>query len=233
MSRKASSVRSLPPGEARQDDSPAPGQPSGGPAEHKVTPIRPAGAEPGPLKNRRYEHFAQFIARGDSPAWAYASAGYRGAGARQSAARLLRQKDVSDRVEELKKAVSRIVVDKIAVDKEWVVANLVEIVARAMQAVPVQDREGKLTGQYTFKSGEAIRALGLIGRHLGMFETKSGEPERLKNLAQSLIDGRQQLRAHRIREKQREMNLRAKKEETPAGYGHSVPGPDAPEPPAT
>jgi hypothetical protein len=68
---------------------------------------------PGPLKNSRHERFARWLAEGKSQSEAYKSAGYSAAGnsAEVNAARLLRNAQVSDRVEELKvKAAERTVV---------------------------------------------------------------------------------------------------------------------------
>jgi hypothetical protein len=68
-------------------------------------------------------------------------------GALQSGNRLLRNLDTSARVEELRRAVSERQVEKIAVDRAWVLAMLIENVKRAMQAEPVRDREGHQNGQ--------------------------------------------------------------------------------------
>jgi len=38
-----------------------------------------------------------------------------------------------------------------------------------MQAVPVLDKQGEPTGEYTYQGAVANRALELIGKHLGMF----------------------------------------------------------------
>jgi hypothetical protein len=74
--------------------------------------------------------------------------------------------------EELKAAVSERQVEKMAVDRAWVMAKLTENVQRAMQVEPVQDREGNPTGQYIYQGGVANRALELLGKELGMFQPK-------------------------------------------------------------
>lgn len=58
------------------------------------------------LGNARHEHFAQLVAKGASARKAYIGAGYSESGAAQSAARLLTNAEVCERVEELKKAIS-------------------------------------------------------------------------------------------------------------------------------
>ncbi len=52
---------------------------------------------------------------------------------------------------------------------DYVLAGLQEFAERTMQRVPVLDRLGNETGQWTFKAGAATRAFELMGRHLGMF----------------------------------------------------------------
>ena len=54
----------------------------------------------------------------------------------------------------------------------WVLGQLVEIVERCMREVPVRDRAGRETGEWTFKPREALAALTLVGKHLGMFSAR-------------------------------------------------------------
>jgi hypothetical protein len=61
------------------------------------------------------------------------------------------------------------VIQKVAVDKDWIRDRLAQIVERCMQAEPVLDREGKPTGEFTFQAPAAIRALELLGKDQGMF----------------------------------------------------------------
>ena len=70
---------------------------------------------------------------------------------------------------ELRQAISTHTVEKTSVSKAWVIAKLVENVERAMQAVPVLDRQGNPTGDYTYQGNVANRALELIGKEYGMF----------------------------------------------------------------
>jgi phage terminase small subunit len=125
-----------------------------------------------PLTNTKHEHFAHLVTKGESPARAYVLCGYSEHGALQSGNRLLRKPDVAARAEELKAAVSERQVEKMAVDRAWVMAKLTENVQRAMQVEPVRDREGNPTGQYICQGGVANRALELLGKELGMFQPK-------------------------------------------------------------
>jgi hypothetical protein len=54
--------------------------------------------------------------------------------------------------------------------------RLKETVERAMRAVPVYDKEGKPTGEYTFQGAVSNKALELLGRELGMFRASGDEP---------------------------------------------------------
>jgi phage terminase small subunit len=161
-----SDVRALPQSESQQYDSLAANS-----RAHDAS--RGSGR---PLTNGKYEQFAHLIAKGESPAKAYVLCGYSSNGALQSGNRLLRNPDVSARVESLKTAVSERQVEKIAVDHAWVIAMLIENVKRAMQVEPVRDRDGDPIGHYSYQGGVANKALELLGKEFGMFQTTSEAP---------------------------------------------------------
>ena len=58
------------------------------------------------------------------------------------------------------------------ITREWVLSRLRDVAERAMQAVPVLDREGNETGEYRFDAAGANKSLELLGKHLGMFADK-------------------------------------------------------------
>jgi len=60
----------------------------------------------------------------------------------------------------------------VQLSQSWVLAQLVEIAERCMREVPVRDRAGRETGEWTFKPREALAALTLLGKHLGMFSAR-------------------------------------------------------------
>lgn len=62
--------------------------------------------------------------------------------------------------------------ERVKVDQDWVLAQLVENVTRCMQAKPVV-RDGKETGVYSWEPTAANGALKLVGSHLGMFVERS------------------------------------------------------------
>jgi phage terminase small subunit len=174
-----SDVRALPPSDSQQHDSLAANRLASGPSQHQIAISRAKHASRGsgrPLTNGKYEQFAHLIAKGESSAKAYVLCGYSSNGALQSGNRLLRNPDVSARVEELKTAVSERQVQTIAVNRAWVNAMLIENIKRAMQVEPVRDREGNPIGQYSYQGGVANKSLELLGKELGMFQTKSEAP---------------------------------------------------------
>jgi hypothetical protein len=154
-----------------------------------------------PLRNEKYEHFAHLIARGESPARAYVLCGYSKKGALLSGNRLRRRADVSARVEELKRSISECQMEKIAVDRAWVMARLVENVQRALQTQPVRDEDGNPIGQYVYQGGVANKALELLGKELGMFQPKNDKERDAQEKTREIHEARdRELREIRRRE---------------------------------
>lgn len=68
-------------------------------------------------------------------------------------------------------------VERLAVSADYVLLRLLDTLERCMQARPVMvwdpDAGCKVeSGEYVFDSKGALRALELIGKHLGMFEDR-------------------------------------------------------------
>ena len=59
--------------------------------------------------------------------------------------------------------------ERTELDQDWIIAELVANEQRAMQAEPVTDHEGNLTGEYRYEGSVANRSLELLGKHHGMF----------------------------------------------------------------
>ena len=76
----------------------------------------------------------------------------------------------------MRTAVSERQVEMIAVDRTWVISMLTENAKRAMQVEPVRDREGNPIGQYSYQGGVANKALELLGKEIGMFQTTCEAP---------------------------------------------------------
>lgn len=58
------------------------------------------------------------------------------------------------------------------INAAWVVKKLVENIERAMQAIPVLDKEGNPTGEYRYEGAVVNGACSLLGKHFGMFVEK-------------------------------------------------------------
>jgi hypothetical protein len=134
----------------------------------------------GLLNNPRQEHFAQLVATGQSPAQAYAAAGYEEKTAYTCGPRLLKRPEVRSRVKELQQTVAQTSVSRAALSREFVVRELMDnaLKAKANHEWPASNR-----------------ALELLGRELNMFEESarswSGrledlDPEQLDNYMASL-----------------------------------------------
>ena len=105
-------------------------------------------------------------------------AGYSEKTAEVQGCRLLRNAQVTAEI--AKRQAER--AERIEVDADWVLARLVTVTERCMQSAPVLDRsgeqvyvetpEGEVVPAFTFDAKGANGALGLIGRHLGMFNDK-------------------------------------------------------------
>lgn len=108
---------------------------------------------------------------------AYVRAGYAGnpntAVVSSNAGQLLRDQRISRAIAERRAALT----EKVEVSAEWVLRNLMAVAQRSMTAEPVLNAEGIPTGNYTFDSRGANRALELIGKHIGFFpkEEKAGD----------------------------------------------------------
>ncbi len=70
------------------------------------------------------------------------------------------------------------------ISQAWVVERLVANATRAMQAVPVVDRDGNPTGRYTYQGSVANRALELLGKHVGLWTERHDDklPKRLEEM---------------------------------------------------
>jgi len=93
------------------------------------------------------------------------AAGYSPATAAVTASRLLKDAKVRALIGEAQADLMA----EADIDAAWVLAALRDNYERAMTAVPVYDREGNPTGEYTYQGAVANRSLELIGKHIGMF----------------------------------------------------------------
>jgi hypothetical protein len=106
------------------------------------------------LRNSKHEQFAQLVATGNTPAEAYVRAGYAEKAAYTCGPRLLRSAPVRERVAELQQMVAKTTVTRAAIDREFVLRELVDNALKAKQ-----NQEWSASN----------RALELLGKELGMF----------------------------------------------------------------
>ena len=126
------------------------------------------------LSNPRHERFAQELAKGASATEAYETAGYRPN--RGNATTLKQDQSISIRVAEILQEREQIhaqgtaeAIERVALTKEWVIANLMKNVERASQARAVTDDVGNPIGEYKYEGSVVNRGLELLGKELGMF----------------------------------------------------------------
>jgi hypothetical protein len=143
------------------------------------------------LPNKNHELLAKLVANGMKPAIAWREVFPRATvnGSGSASSRCLAQRpEIRARIEELRgkpldvpttPAEQRMMTDtivrtkaKIALTKSWITDMLVENALRSMQAVPVKDAKGVETGEFKHEPMAAIRALELLGKEIGMFDSK-------------------------------------------------------------
>ena len=118
-----------------------------------------------PLNARQLGFCRNVVANGGNATKAYVDAGYSPVGANAGAARLLANVSTKAEIASIRADVEI----EATVDRSYVIANLRENAARAMQAVPVLDRDGNETGVYKYQGSVANRSLELLGKSIGMF----------------------------------------------------------------
>lgn len=120
------------------------------------------------------EAFALAVASGKSQADAYREAYPRSKKWKDEviyvkASELMANGKVLVRVAALRDEITAPAKKKLAIDKEWVLRQLIENVAMAKSAEPVLDNEGNPVGEYKQNLAAANKALELIGKEFGMF----------------------------------------------------------------
>jgi hypothetical protein len=111
-----------------------------------------------PLRNPKHEAFCRHLADGQSPAQAYVAAGYGAKTAYTCGPRLLKRSEVRARVNELQQTVARAAVTRSAINREFVLSELMDNALKAKQ-----NKEWSASN----------RALELLGKELGLFVSRS------------------------------------------------------------
>ena len=94
-------------------------------------------------------------------------AGYSGKTANRIASELLSKLDIQEYICELKKKRS----ERVKYSQDELMRDILEVKNRCMQANPVLDKEGNETGVWKFDSNGANKALDMLAKHVGFYET--------------------------------------------------------------
>ena len=109
------------------------------------------------LKNARHESLAGYLAQGQTQQDAGVNAGYSERSAASQVCNLLKERanGIYDRVEELRNRGSERIVERVAIDKAWVLEKLIGIAEACIASK-----------QYS----PANKSLELVGKEMGMFQ---------------------------------------------------------------
>lgn len=126
-----------------------------------------------PAITPKQERFCQEYIVDYNGAQAAVRAGYAANSARKTASRLLTNADILARVRELQREQTA----RLALTQDYVLQQLVDTYRCCRKPEPVlvydPDAGGMVeSGKYQFDSKGALRALELIGKHLGMYQDK-------------------------------------------------------------
>ena len=94
-------------------------------------------------------------------------AGYSKKTARAIANELLTKLDIQEYICELKNKRS----ERVKYSQDELMRDILEVKNRCMQANPVLDKEGNETGIWKFDSNGANKALDMLAKHVGFYET--------------------------------------------------------------
>ena len=94
-------------------------------------------------------------------------AGYSEKTANRIASELLTKLDIQEYICELKNKRS----ERVKYSQDELMRDILEVKNRCMQANPVLDKEGNETGVWKFDSNGANKALDMLAKHVGFYET--------------------------------------------------------------
>ena len=94
-------------------------------------------------------------------------AGYSKKTARAIANELLTKLDIQEYICKLKNKRS----ERVKYSQDELMRDILEVKNRCMQANPVLDKEGNETGVWKFDSNGANKALDMLAKHVGFYET--------------------------------------------------------------
>lgn len=154
------------------------------------TPNQPNAQEP-TLTDIRHVKFVAGIVAGKKRYQAAIDANYSPKSARSIATRLLKKAEIIAAIEKAK----RDVLKHACLDKSWIIARLMSVTDRCMQAEQVTDKRGNvIEGEYQFDSMGANKSLELLAKHLKML-TDVQEVQGLDGLAEAIAAGDARVKA--------------------------------------
>ena len=143
------------------------------------------------LKNSRHELFCREYIIDYNGTQAAIRAGFSERSAASTASRLTTNDEVLARVRELQKEQ----MERLSLNADMVVLEILDTYRSCRQGTPVLQRNTRTgkweeSGIYQFDSHGALKALEMLGRHLGVFEKKTtGGDKEDSNLLQKLLEG--------------------------------------------
>ena len=94
-------------------------------------------------------------------------AGYSKKTANEQAAQLLAKLSIQEYIQKIKNKRS----ERVKYSQDERMRDILEVKNRCMQANPVLDKEGNETGVWKFDSNGANKALDMLAKHVGFYET--------------------------------------------------------------
>ena len=94
-------------------------------------------------------------------------AGYSKKTANEQAAQLLAKLSIKEYIQKIKNKRS----ERVKYSQDELMRDILEVKNRCMQANPVLDKEGNETGIWKFDSNGANKALDMLAKHVGFYET--------------------------------------------------------------
>ena len=94
-------------------------------------------------------------------------AGYSAKTANEQAAQLLAKLSIQEYIQKIKNKRS----ERVKYSQDELMRDILEVKNRCMQANPVIDKEGNETGIWKFDSNGANKALDMLAKHVGFYET--------------------------------------------------------------
>ena len=94
-------------------------------------------------------------------------AGYSKKTANEQAAQLLAKLSIQEYIQKIKNKRS----ERVKYSQDELMRDILEVKNRCMQANPVLDKEGNETGIWKFDSNGANKALDMLAKHVGFYET--------------------------------------------------------------